>query len=68
MSEELKACPFYGNKAWIWVVEMLSRFGKWEPTVGVSLTRENGLGVYAEWKHNNPDNQFRLTQYRRAND
>ena len=58
----------------LWVVEMLNtdqarcRAGtsRWEPTVGVGLTREAGRIELERWREENPDELFRLRAYERA--
>ncbi len=49
----------------VWVVEMLCN-GKWFPTVGVKLTRKDGLDEKRDWKRRNPDDRFRLRRYHPA--
>ena len=46
----------------MWVVEIyLSR--RWQPTVGVALTKRTGREVLAHWKGNLPDDKVRLRPY-----
>ena len=49
----------------LWVVEM--RMGvrsiKWEPTVGVALTREEGRRNLRNWVNRNVNDFFRLKPY-----
>ena len=54
----------------VWVVEMLntwytSRGPKWEPVVGIGLTRKQGLLKARQWREKNPDDRFRVRQYAR---
>jgi hypothetical protein len=51
------------NKARLWVVEMLC-LGRWEPTVGVRMSREDGREELAQWRRDNPLDHFRLVSYR----
>lgn len=46
----------------LWVVEMHTG-RRWEPTVGVSLTREDGRRELMAWRSDNPTDKFRLTRY-----
>lgn len=46
----------------IWVVEMLCD-GKWEPTVGVALSRVQGRVERLRWMDDNPHDEFRLRRY-----
>lgn len=48
----------------IWVVEVKfeGKF-KWETTVGVGITRDDGRVALNEWKRENPFDQFRLRCY-----
>lgn len=48
----------------IWVVE-INVGRKWEPTVGVKLTRQEGRWCLADWQKRNRDDTFRLVQYSR---
>jgi len=50
--------------ALLWVVEMKCA-GNWEPTVGAKLSRRDGREELAEWKRDNPCDQFRLVPYER---
>ena len=53
----------------IWVVEMLNTDqGRWEPTVGVGLTREAGRIELERWRAENSPCQFRLRDYLRGVD
>lgn len=50
----------------LWVVEM--DFGdddceRWEPTVGVALSRADGRAKLDEWRDRNVSDNFRLTRY-----
>ena len=51
----------------VWIVEMdvsnITGHNRFEPTVGVALSREDGRKKLAEWKANNPDTDFRLAHY-----
>ena len=46
----------------IWVVEMFDD-GKWWPTVGVGLNREDARGHKQSWAESMPDDKFRVTKY-----
>lgn len=49
---------------YIWVVEMLSEKGKWEPTVGCYLTRSDARREKKyDWEYNNPKDKFRIRKY-----
>lgn len=50
------------RKPVLWVVEMRVR-DRWEPTVGVGLTREAGRRNLDDWSANNSGHQFRMTTY-----
>ncbi|MFA5186939.1 MAG: hypothetical protein WC551_10705 [Patescibacteria group bacterium] len=55
----------------LWVVEMWSNAyftipPRWEPTVGVALTRRHGMIEIKQWRKNNPHGSFRLVKYRAA--
>ena len=51
-------------KNYIWVVEMQDDVSlKFEPTVGVGLTRYDGRDEKWRWKTNNPKDRFRLKKY-----
>ena len=51
----------------IWVVELWNvNRGRWEPTVGLGLSREDGRREIAEWREMNPEDRFRLVKYERA--
>ena len=48
----------------VWIVE--GRFEplyRWEPTVGIGLSREDGRNKLKEWSQHNPFGQFRLRKY-----
>ena len=50
----------------LWVIEMnVSEIGipKFQATVGVGLSREDGRKKLSEWRRNNPQTSFRLTHY-----
>lgn len=47
----------------VWIVEM-KHDGKWMPTIGCALNQKDGETVLAEWKRKNPDDGFRIKQYR----
>ncbi len=49
------------QKNYLWVVEMWVH--AWQPTVGVSLTKERGRSELKDWKQNNPNDKFRLHRY-----
>lgn len=47
----------------LWVVEMWVDGCRWEPTVGVRLTRDGGRDELFDWKTGNPSDRFRLVKY-----
>jgi hypothetical protein len=48
----------------IWVVEMWNPDSeRWEPTVGVRLSRSAGRNEIHGWRYDNPDDKFRLVPY-----
>lgn len=48
----------------LWVVEMWNEpRQRWEPTVGVKLTRDGAREELARWQRNNPSDRFRLWPY-----
>ena len=51
----------------IWVVEVIfnpsSKGAKWEPTVGVGLTRDDARREMEEWKTEVQGAQFRIRRY-----
>lgn len=48
----------------VWIVEIRHHeSGKWMPTVGCALDRENGRRKRDHWRRANPDDSFRLTRY-----
>lgn len=52
----------------VWIVEMLvshERGSRWEPTVGIALSREDARRELEQWRYANPDDTFRLRIYRR---
>jgi hypothetical protein len=51
------------EKRYLWVVEMRID-GRWEPTVGVSLAREQGRVELRQWREDNIFDEFRLERYR----
>jgi len=46
----------------IWVVEMYCN-GRWWPTVGAGITREEAREEMSTWKEKNPCNRFRVRKY-----
>ena len=46
----------------IWVVEMFDN-GKWWPTVGGGLTREDAKASKWWWLETGPDDKYRITKY-----
>ena len=51
-------------KNYIWVVEIQDDVSlKFEPTVGVGLTRKDGRDEKWKWETANPDDKFRLKKY-----
>ncbi len=50
--------------AHVWIVEArFERNKPWGPTVGCGMDRSQGRAELKEWKHQNPDDSFRLRQY-----
>lgn len=49
----------------LWVVEMEVADGRWEPTVGVGVTREQAREECMRWRENNPADNFRVKEYQR---
>jgi hypothetical protein len=49
----------------LWVVEMWEK-GQWRPTVGASLTRLEAHDDLADWRDQNPNDQFRIRKYVRT--
>lgn len=50
----------------MWVVEMdcsTTGIPRFQPTVGVGLSREDGRAKLNEWRKRNPSTAFRLTHY-----
>jgi len=48
----------------IWVVEMRNeKSGKWEPTVGVGLTRNEAKFELARWRQMDSFDKFRISKY-----
>jgi hypothetical protein len=48
----------------IWIVEMKFEDSKtWEPTVGCTLTREDGRKKRKHWEERCPCDKFKLTKY-----
>lgn len=48
----------------LWVVEIkFHGKSRWEPTVGVKLSRAEGRQELAEWKRDNQPDKFRLVRY-----
>jgi hypothetical protein len=50
----------------IWIVEMFNHGnGRWEPTVGARLSREDARKEIEKWRQGNKDDRFRLAVYAR---
>jgi hypothetical protein len=47
----------------LWVVEMLVDDDRWEPTVGVGLSREQARQECHRWMEENPADKFRVREY-----
>lgn len=47
----------------LWVVEMLVDDGRWEPTVGCGITRDQARNECIQWRSDNPADQFRVREY-----
>ena len=54
------------NERFLWVVEgwYPDLYEFWHSTTGIALTRDEGRLELKEWKQRNPDDKFRLVQYR----
>ena len=53
----------------IWIVEMWMEtpgHERWDPTIGVRFTRDDGQSLLENWRDLNPDSKFRLVKYVRA--
>ena len=55
-------------KSYIWVVEMFNCcyaciLPRWEPTVGVEVTRADARKAKGEWERKNPYDKFRIRKY-----
>jgi len=51
-------------KPYVWIVQMWNEKRKrWEPTVGVGLTRAEAYEVLRNWKRDNPGDRFGLAPY-----
>lgn len=49
----------------VWIVEMkYEDSNHWHATVGCSITKEGGKFILREWRNKNPDDKFRLKEYR----
>jgi hypothetical protein len=47
----------------VWVIQMLCD-GKWEPTIGTGITRDDAqMRKRAEWEKPSPDDKFRIRKY-----
>lgn len=46
----------------LWVVELFV-YGRWEPTIGVRLTRDEAREEMQSWRRRNPTDRFRLRRY-----
>lgn len=53
------------RNAHVWIVEMRGENGRWDSTVGVMLTRDEGRYELQRWRLHNPDDKFRLMKYSR---
>ena len=50
----------------LWIVEMWNEgMGRWEPTAGASLTREEARRDLQDWRADNADDTFRVCRYER---
>ena len=50
----------------IWVVEMFDEIrARWEPTVGVALSRRDGRDELNNWRVRNRFDKFMLARYRK---
>jgi hypothetical protein len=43
---------------------MLMDTNRWEPTVGCGLTRDEAREEWARWSEDNPEDKFRVREYR----
>lgn len=50
----------------VWVVERHEEHGGWHPTVGVDLTKPEGVRALRELRGRFPGERFRLVAYERA--
>lgn len=51
----------------IWIIELLSHKGRWEPTVGAHLTLAEAKNeMKNDWQFNFPNNKFRIKKYNQA--
>jgi hypothetical protein len=50
----------------LWVVEMLMPHnGRWEPTVGAGITRDDARRELRVWRERNQPDRFRIVPYMR---
>lgn len=48
----------------VWIIEASYDGGPWHPTVGIGLTLADSRNVRRHWQQRNPDDCFRITEYR----
>lgn len=53
------------DSAALWVIEMLDE-QSWKPTVAVGLSRQDAREACDRWRERNPDDKFRVREYRRV--
>lgn len=51
----------------VWIVEYLLR-GRWRPTMGCRVRKPIAKRYLKKWKDRDPDTQFRLRKYVRADE
>ena len=57
----------YKRRKHVWIVEARYDYPvvrNWSPTVGAALTRADAVYVLSDWRRRNPDDKFRLVEYR----
>ncbi len=50
------------NVPHMWIIEMFCG-GKWCPTVGSQITKEDAKSVRRQWEAMNPHDKFRIAKY-----
>lgn len=49
----------------VYIVEMFWA-GRWQPTVGCGIDREQGRRAVKHWRTTNPNDKFRLSKYQKV--